>query len=72
VFLSAGCSGCHTLKAADASGNVGPNLDTAKPLAALVAARVSRGKGGMPSFAGQLSDAQISAVAAFVASSAGR
>jgi cytochrome c oxidase subunit 1 len=72
VFLSAGCSGCHTLKAAGASGNVGPNLDTAKPLAALVAARVSRGKGGMPSFAGQLSDAQISAVAAFVASSAGR
>lgn len=29
VFSSAGCSGCHTLAAAGASGAVGPNLDTA-------------------------------------------
>jgi cytochrome c551/c552 len=29
VFSSAGCSGCHTLAAAGATGAVGPNLDTA-------------------------------------------
>jgi cytochrome c551/c552 len=29
VFASAGCSGCHTLAAAGATGQVGPNLDTA-------------------------------------------
>ncbi len=27
VFASAGCSACHTLKEANASGTVGPNLD---------------------------------------------
>src|SRR5436190_4806617 len=31
VFASAGCGGCHTLKAAGSSGNVGPNLDDLKP-----------------------------------------
>ena len=67
IFKSAGCGGCHTLAAAGAHGTVGPNLDTARPPAALVVDRVSRGKGGMPSFAGQLSNAQIRAVAAFVA-----
>jgi mono/diheme cytochrome c family protein len=36
-----------------------------------VAARVSNGKGGMPSFSGQLTAAQIKAVAQYVASAAG-
>ena len=31
VFASAGCGGCHTLKDAGATGNVGPNLDDLKP-----------------------------------------
>ncbi|MGZ4354360.1 MAG: c-type cytochrome, partial [Gaiellaceae bacterium] len=31
VFASAGCGGCHTLKAAGSSGTVGPNLDQLKP-----------------------------------------
>lgn len=29
VFASAGCNSCHTLKAANATGTTGPNLDTA-------------------------------------------
>ena len=33
IFASAGCGGCHTLKAAGASGNVGPNLDDAEAVA---------------------------------------
>jgi cytochrome c oxidase subunit 2 len=31
VFASNGCSGCHTLKAAEAGGTVGPNLDEVLP-----------------------------------------
>ena len=69
VFASAGCGACHTLGAAGASGNVGPNLDDAKPDHALVVERVSKGKGGMPSFAGQLDEKQIEDVAAYVVAS---
>ncbi|HEY7346012.1 MAG TPA: c-type cytochrome [Gaiella sp.] len=72
IFASAGCSGCHTLAAAGASGTVGPNLDEAKPSKELAIDRVTNGRGGMPSFKGQLSDAQIEAVATFVAENAGK
>jgi mono/diheme cytochrome c family protein len=72
VFASAGCGGCHTLKAAGASGNVGPNLDTLKPAKDVVAHQVEVGGGAMPAFKGQLSDAQIQAVAAYVAKAAGK
>jgi cbb3-type cytochrome c oxidase subunit III len=72
IFASAGCSGCHTLAAAGASGNVGPNLDEARPSKELAIDRVTNGQGGMPSFKGQLSEAQIEAVATFVAENAGK
>jgi mono/diheme cytochrome c family protein len=69
VFASAGCGGCHTLEAAGSSGNVGPNLDDAKPPASLVVERVTKGKSPMPSFADQLDEQQIQDVAAFVVAS---
>ena len=72
VFESAGCVSCHTLKAANATGTVGPNLDEKKPPASLVVERVTNGKGAMPSFKGQLSAKQIQDVAAFVSTSAGQ
>jgi mono/diheme cytochrome c family protein len=72
VFETAGCTSCHTLKAANAHGTVGPNLDDAKPSAALVVDRVTNGKGVMPPFKGQLTAKQIADVAAFVSSSAGK
>jgi len=72
VFLTAGCVSCHTLKAAGATGTVGPNLDEAKPPASLVVDRVTNGKSVMPSFKGQLSPQQIQDVAAFVSTSAGQ
>jgi mono/diheme cytochrome c family protein len=71
VFASAGCGGCHTLADAGTSGNVGPNLDDAKPDAALVTDRVTNGQGVMPSFKDQLSEKQIADVAAYVSSVAG-
>ena len=71
VFV-ANCSTCHTLKAAGANGMVGPNLDELAPDEATVKAQVTNGGGGMPAFAGTLTPAQIDAVAAYVASAAGR
>jgi mono/diheme cytochrome c family protein len=71
IFQAAGCADCHTLKAAGASGSVGPNLDSVHPSAAKVRSQVERGGGVMPSFKDKLTAAQINAVANFVASSAG-
>ena len=68
----AGCTSCHTLKDAGATGTVGPNLDQAKPPKSLVVDRVTNGKGVMPSFKGQLTPAHIAAVAAYVSTVAGR
>jgi mono/diheme cytochrome c family protein len=68
----AGCTGCHTLKDAGATGTVGPNLDQAKPPASLVIDRVTNGKGVMPSFKGTLTSKQIADVAAYVSSVAGK
>jgi mono/diheme cytochrome c family protein len=69
IFSSAGCVSCHTLAAAKSTGTVGPNLDQAKPNFQLATARVTLGKGVMPSFKGQLSDQQIADVASFVVAS---
>ena len=66
VFTTVGCTACHTLKAANATGKVGPNLDEAKPSVALITTRVMNGKGAMPPFKGQLSPKQIQDVVAFV------
>jgi mono/diheme cytochrome c family protein len=63
---SGGCTACHTLAAAGATGTVGPNLDETKPDLALITDRVENGKGGMPAFKGTLSDEEIADVAAFV------
>jgi cytochrome c6 len=71
IFASKGCGGCHTLKAAGASGNVGPNLDDAKPTFELAVTRVTKGKGVMPTFGDQLTAQQIADVAQFVVSSTG-
>lgn len=71
LFASSGCAGCHTLSAAGASGTTGPDLDQLAPDAATVAAAVKSGRGVMPAFEGRLTEAQIQAVADYVANSAG-
>lgn len=65
------CAVCHALSAAGAAGNIGPNLDEMKPDAARVRRAVKQGIGGMPPFGETLSDAQIDAVAQYVARAAG-
>src|SRR2546426_937973 len=67
VFATAGCAGCHTLKAANARGQVGPNLDELKPDQSTVVRQVRVGGNGMPSFKDRLSGNQIGQVASFVA-----
>ena len=68
IFASAGCASCHTLKAAGSHGTIGPNLDERRPSMDKVVERVTEGKGVMPSFRGQLTQAQIQSVAEFVSS----
>jgi mono/diheme cytochrome c family protein len=72
VFKDNGCVNCHTLKAAGATGHVGPDLDQLKPTEAAVVKQVTNGGGGMPKFGGSLSSAQIKAVAQYVSSNAGK
>jgi mono/diheme cytochrome c family protein len=72
VFETAGCAGCHTLKDAGATGNIGPNLDTLKPSEPTVQHQVEVGGGPMPAYKGRLSDAEIKAVAKYVSSVAGK
>jgi mono/diheme cytochrome c family protein len=71
LFTSSGCAGCHTLADADAAGTAGPDLDQLAPDAATVATAIKTGPGAMPGFEGQLSGAEIQAVADYVARSAG-
>ena len=70
VFAKAGCAGCHTLNAAGAKGQVGPNLDELKPDESTVARQVRNGGSGMPPFGSRLSSTQIAQVAAFVSGAA--
>ena len=71
VFETAGCKGCHTLKAAGATGTVGPNLDQVKPPLSKVVTQVLNGGPVMPPFKSSLSTKQIADVAAFVVTSTG-
>jgi mono/diheme cytochrome c family protein len=71
IFAAAGCGDCHTLGAADAAGTIGPSLDGSKPSVDLVVDRVTNGQGAMPSFKDRLNEAQIRAVAEYVAETAG-
>ena len=65
---SAGCTACHTLSDANATGTVGPNLDTLKPSYDAVVKQVTNGGGGMPPFKDTLTEQQIQDVAAYVSS----
>lgn len=72
AIFTANCASCHTLKAAGATGTVGPNLDDLKPSFMRAKKQVINGGAAMPPFKGRLTDEQIDAVARFVANSAGK
>ena len=68
------CATCHTLKASNAVGKVGPNLDVLHPPKGLILDAIkngrARGQGQMP--AGLVDGADAQNVAAYVAAVAGR
>jgi mono/diheme cytochrome c family protein/uncharacterized cupredoxin-like copper-binding protein len=67
LFQQAGCASCHTLKAAGATGTVGPNLDQVAPDEQTVITNVTFGNAmGMPAFSPQFSSTQIQNIAAYV------
>ncbi|HKL45339.1 MAG TPA: cytochrome c [Roseovarius sp.] len=61
------CGACHAMAAAETSGQVGPDLDVLQPDRAKLRAALRDGVGVMPSFAQALSEAQIKAMADYVA-----
>ena len=67
----AGCAGCHTMKAAGAEGNVGPNLDTVDLTEELVMDMVTYGLGVMPAYGeeGILTKEEIDIVSFYVVNS---
>ncbi|MBW0147538.1 cytochrome c [Marinobacter sp. CAU 1620] len=65
------CTVCHTLSDAGSAGEIGPNLDELAPSATQVRNAVKGGVGIMPAFGESLSEAQITAVAHYVASVTG-
>jgi mono/diheme cytochrome c family protein len=69
LFASAGCGGCHTFKAANSAGKVGPDLDTAGPSPGRVLLQLRKPGGVMPSFTEKLSENEKADVAAFVGAS---
>jgi cbb3-type cytochrome c oxidase subunit III len=71
IFITK-CGGCHTLKDAGTTGTQGPNLDLLKPPFLRIKNQVIKGGGIMPAFKGVLNDAQINAVAKYVAAHAGK
>ena len=65
-LFSDNCESCHGIEGA--GGHIGPNLQTS-PVAenlSRVEQQVRNGGGAMPAFSGQLSDAEIAAVAHYV------
>ncbi len=66
-IFTANCGSCHTLAEAGTNGKIGPNLDQLKPSFSIAQRQVINGGGAMPAFKGQLTAAQITAVAKYVA-----
>ena len=60
------CGTCHTLQAANSDGDIGPNLDTLKPLMPQIILAVTNGIGVMPPWEGILTTEEIEAVAFYV------
>src|SRR4051812_31606525 len=63
ALFATNCGSCHTLARAGTSGSVGPKLDGLGLSAGDVEAVMRSGPGVMPSFDGQLTAADIKAIA---------
>ena len=66
LFNTWSCSACHTLTDAGSSGAVGPSLDNPKLTHDFIVNRVTNGSGPMPSFGGQIAEADIAKLADYI------
>jgi len=67
LFNDFSCGTCHVLADAGATGAVGPALDGNSRLTkAFVVDTVTNGRGAMPGFGGQMSDAEIATLADYI------
>jgi mono/diheme cytochrome c family protein len=66
LFNTYSCSACHTLADAGSSGSVGPDLDNPNLTRDAIVNRIEMGGGPMPSFAGQISEADIGKLADYI------
>lgn len=66
------CAVCHTLKDAEATGNIGPDLDDLQPARNRIIKAMQEGTGPMPSFSDSLSDEQMAAIADYVVYATGQ
>jgi mono/diheme cytochrome c family protein len=66
LFNGNSCSACHTLSDAGATGSVGPNLDNPNLTRDAIVGRIEMGGGPMPSFSGQMSEADIGKLADYI------
>lgn len=60
------CAICHTLKDADSTGTIGPDLDELKPSLEQIKKALKEGLGVMPSFEESMTEEQRNAVALYV------
>lgn len=68
LFNTHSCGTCHTFADAGATGSIGPSLDRNPALSKAFAVDViTSGRGAMPSFAGQMTDTEIAALADYLA-----
>jgi len=67
LFNTFSCGTCHAFADANAAGAIGPSLDNNPRLTrAFVIDVVSNGRGAMPSFAGQMGNAEIATLADYL------
>lgn len=66
LFNTWSCSACHTLTDAGSSGAVGPSLDNPNLTHDFIVTRITTGSGPMPSFSGQIPDADIAKLADYI------
>lgn len=66
LFNQFTCSACHAFADAGAGGAIGPTLDNPQLTKQAVIAVVTDGRGAMPSFGGQMSEAEVAALADYL------
>lgn len=66
IYADMDCGSCHTFAPAGSSGTRGPSLDGNTLTRDQIVEQIQGGGGGMPSYATDLNDQQLEALAQFV------